>query len=162
MAVCEMCGKDAYLSSVNVEGVELKVCPNCSKYGTKNPSLERRFNSRDRFKQDKSSNRQEVEWKIIENFSILLKKARDEKHFTQEQFAKFINERESVLQKWENGDLKPRIDVARKLEQILNLNLVVKDNKDTSEGDEDLTSNQKNKKAAEEFTLGDFIKIRKK
>ena len=33
MAVCEMCGKEANLVNSDVEGVELKLCPGCSKYG---------------------------------------------------------------------------------------------------------------------------------
>ena len=72
----------------------------------------------------------------------------------QEEFSKFINERESVLNKWENGSLKPRLDIARKLEKRLKISLIEKEEIKTIE--------MEKKKSSEGFTLGDFIKVRKR
>ncbi len=153
MSVCEMCGREASLVSADVEGVELKVCPVCTRYGTTNKN-QGGSSGRSHSSGHKQQNKEEVEWKIVDNFSALIKSAREEKDMTQEDFAKFINERESILSKWEQGTLKPRIFVARRLGQTLGMNLVTKD---TSEKVE-LT---KEKSSANEFTLGDFIKKHK-
>ena len=74
---------------------------------------------------------------------------------SQEDFAKFLNERESIVAKWEQGSLRPRIDTARRLERKLGIRLVEKE-EETSE-DVDVPKVKK-----DEFTLGDFIKVRKR
>jgi putative transcription factor len=150
MSVCEMCGREASLVSADVEGVELKVCPVCTRYGTTNKNQHGNSRKTHSFNH-KPQNKEEVEWKIVDNFSALIKSAREEKGMTQEDFAKFINERESILSKWEQGTLKPRIFVARRLGQTLGMTLVTKDTREKVE----LT---KGKSSANEFTLGDFIK----
>ncbi len=150
MSVCEMCGREASLISVDVEGVELKVCPPCTRYGTTNKNQSGNFRNSN-ISNHKHQNKEEIEWKIVNNFFALIKSAREKKGMTQEDFAKFINERESILSKWENGTLRPRIFVARKLEKILKIGLITKDTKETV----NLTVERTLKN---EFTLGDFIK----
>jgi putative transcription factor len=154
MPVCEMCGREAALVSADVEGVELKVCPVCTRYGTTNKNQGGNSRRNPSFGH-KQKNKEEIEWKIVENFSALIKSAREEKGMTQEDFAKFINERESILSKWEQGTLRPRIFVARRLGQTLGINFVTKDIKEKVEI-------KKEKSLSNELTLGDFIKVRKK
>jgi len=153
MPVCEMCGREALLVSADVEGVELKVCPVCTKYGTtnkNNATNSRNYNGPN----NKHQSKEEIEWKVVSNFSDLIRAAREKKGMTQEDFAKFLNERESILSKWEQGTLNPRIFVARRLEKVLGMNLVIKDIKENIEL-------EKKKSSTNEFTLGDFIKVRK-
>ena len=145
-----MCGREASLVSADVEGVELKVCPVCTRYGTTNKNQGRNF-KRSNHSGSKPRNKEEIEWKIVPNFSDLIKSARKEKGMNQEDFAKFLNERESILSKWEQGTLRPRIFVARRLGQTLGINFVTKDNKEKVEI-------KKEKSSRTEMTLGDFIK----
>ncbi len=147
-----MCGKESRLIIADVEGGELKVCSNCVKYGqVKKSSPQAR---RTQFKHKKNISKPQQEFKVVSNYGQLIKSARDGRKMKQEDFAKFINERESVLGKWEKGLLKPRLDIARKLEKKLNINLVEKE--------EVKAVDMEKKKPSEGFTLGDFIKIRKR
>ena len=154
MTICEMCGKEANLVNADVEGVELKLCSNCSKYGVvkKNPNKflkKQSFYSNKKFiKKDKP------EFRLVHNYPSLLKSARESKGMNQEDFANFLNERVSIITKWESGNLKPQIGIARKLEKILGVILVEEDKKKIFE--------QKDKRREESFTLGDFIKVRKR
>jgi len=152
MASCEMCGKVAELAEADVEGVSLKLCPGCLKYGT----VRKRFDGggSSGYKRD-FSRPQEQEFKIVDNYASLIRGAREYKGWSQEEFAKFLNERESIVAKWENGVLKPFIDVARMLERKLGIVLVVKD-----ENAEQVKVDQKGK--SDELTLGDFIKVKKR
>ena len=87
---------------------------------------------------------------------------------TQEQFANLLKERVSVIQKWESGQLKPRIEIAKKLERSLNLTLIRKlgsennseNSSDTKEDQNDSFISKNIKKGADGFTLGDFVKVR--
>ena len=148
-----MCGKGGTLTSADVEGVELKVCFGCSKYGTTNKS-NNHFRRNNKYS-PKNSKKEDVEWKLVNNFSDLIKKSREEKGMTQEDFAKFLNEKESILSKWEHGTLRPRIFVARRLEKLLNRSLVIRDVKEKVEV-------KKDQILKGELTLGDFIKVRKR
>ena len=150
MSACDMCGKEANLVQAEVDGAELNVCSGCAKYGTikkivKTPSYKPRF----------SNKTSRPEFRLVNDFTQLIKRARDGKGMKQEEFAKFLNEKESIVTKWENGSLRPRIETARRLEKVLNLKLVEKDEKKAYEKEE-------KKKASSEFTLGDFIKVRKR
>ena len=83
-----------------------------------------------------------------------IKEIRLKKKMTQEEFAKFLQERESSVIKWEQGTMKPDMEVARKLEKILGVRLV--------EVEEGSTGVVQQGKKGDDFTLGDFIKVRKR
>jgi len=155
MAICEMCGKDAPLIKADVEGTELDVCGNCARYGT--------------VKKDYSGNnygpgrkgfleKEKLESKVVDNFANLIRTAREKKNMKQEDFSKMLNERESLVAKWEHGSLKPRIDTVRKIGKILGINLLEK----IGESKTEETAEAKAKADKDEFTLGDFIKVRKR
>ena len=153
MPVCEMCGKGANLINADVEGVELKLCQNCLKYGVVKKSSSS-FSMGGSFKK-RIVNKDEPEFKVVNNYSSLLRSARESKNMNQEDFAKFLKERSSIVTKWESGNLKPRVGIARKLSKLLNINLIEKDIKKDFE-------KKQNKRKEEGFTLGDFIKVRKR
>lgn len=159
MVFCEMCGKAGNLSLAEVEGVDLKLCPNCLKYGKINRSNFSAFSSSSSFPRSNRNFRREnnnspdlPSFKVVDNFSVLLRKAREKKQLNQEDFAKLLQEKESLISKWESGSFKPGLDLARKIGRILNLDLIEK---------EDPSENLENhKKADDTLTLGDFIKKR--
>lgn len=148
-----MCGKESFLITADVEGVDLKVCKVCSKYGEVQSSGS--FSKRKPFFKKKFQRQEGPVYKVVRNYSALIRSAREAKEMSQKDFAKFLNERESVIAKWESGALKPRNDVAKRLEKVLNLTLLEKESKDDSK-------EVKMKKVKSEFTLGDFIKVRKR
>lgn len=149
--MCEMCGKAGELVTADVEGVELQVCRGCSKYGT---VRRRTLSDEGRFSRPAVSMREESEFKVVGNFSSLLRESRERRKMTQEEFAKFLQERESIVAKWENGTVKPFVDVARRLEKLLGVKLVEKDE----------VAEIKIERAgrSDELTLGDFMKVRKR
>jgi len=150
MTSCEMCGKSAELVDADVEGVTLKVCSGCSKYGNVRKNASSSFYHNKNF-----SARKEQEYKIVDNCAQLIRAAREKSGLSQEDFAKFLNEKESIVAKWEGAAFKPFLDAARRLEKKIGIVLVVKD-----EASSEVKVEQKRK--AEELTLGDFIKVRKR
>ena len=109
-----------------------------------------------KFFKKRFTKKDEPEFKLVNNYSSLLRSSRGSKNLSQEDFAKLLNERGSIVAKWESGTLKPRVDIARKLSKLLNITLVVKDEKKVF--DKAISK----KKGEEGFTLGDFIKVRKR
>ncbi|MEW5896436.1 MAG: multiprotein bridging factor aMBF1 [Nanoarchaeota archaeon] len=151
MPACEMCGKEAKLIAAEIENVEMKVCSGCVKFGrVKRSSSPSRFQN---FKA-KAQLPELPQVKIVSNYAALLRSARERKGMTQEDFAKYINEKESLVQKWESGHLKPNVNTAKKLESFLGITLVTKD--------EEISSPAETHRKAEGFTIGDFIKVKKK
>ena len=147
-----MCGKESNLSLVDVEGVDLNVCSNCSKYGASKKKAPNTFSGR---KPVLRKERVKNEYKIVDNFVSLLKSARNKRGMNQEDFSKLLNEKESLVAKWEAGTLKPRFDVARRIGRTLGMNFL----KRIEEGEKVKLAKSKKRDI---FTLGDFIKVRKR
>ena len=152
MALCEMCGKEARLVLADVEGGELRVCSNCTKYGVVKKSVGGGYTGR-AFK-SKTKRDEGPQFKVVDDYPTLIRIAREKRGMKQEDFAKFLNERESIVSKWEQGSLKPRLDVARRISKLLRINLIVKD--------EVADKVEIKKGKSSEFTLADFVKVRKK
>ena len=148
MVRCEMCGKDSDLVNAVIEQVELKVCPGCARFGTVRES-----NELPQFHERKAEHK-EPGLKLSADYASLLRQARERQGLTQEDFAKSLQERESIVAKWEQGKMQPSVEAARKLEKLLNVSLI--------EEDIELPEVKKKSSASGGFTLGDFIKVRKK
>ena len=152
---CEMCGKEiesAFLT--DVEGSTLKVCKQCSSFGKiiQRP-VPRKFTKRPFFSKPKPKKEEIVE-DIVENYAELIRTSREKKGLTQKEFARKLFEKESIVQKMETGSYEPSISLARKLEKILKINLI---NEIKEESKTEIPRTK-----SEGFTLGDFIKIKKK
>ncbi|MBT3297480.1 TIGR00270 family protein [archaeon] len=172
MPKCEMCGKEDRLRRAKVEGTELNVCGNCTKYGEVVKS-NNYYSSKDSKNQNfrrKTVKIEGPEYELVPDYNKIILKIRQDKDMKQEDFANSINERLSVLQKWENGTLKMRIGTARQLERMFHVKLLklVKNNtsenknEDSDDKDNELRKFTSNKKSSDGLTLGDFIKVRKK
>jgi uncharacterized protein (TIGR00270 family) len=147
MALCEMCGREASLVRAEIEGGELSVCSPCAGYGKVKKEV-RPVTVR------RKETFQKPEYKLVDDFSNHIKAARESRNLNREDFSKLLNERESVIAKWEQGQLRPRIDVARAVGKKLGLTLVVR--MENSAGEALV------QKKSVEPTLGDFIKVRKR
>ena len=154
---CDLCGKSVEdLNRAIIEGVELEVCKDCSKFG-KVVSQVKRPGAKEQHRQfmQRQSIQQPREEKIeilVDNFPELVKKKRESMNLSQKDFAAKLNEKESLVHKIETGSFEPSLELARKLEKVLHIRLV-------EEYDEKFEKSKSNKDM--EFTLGDFIKVKK-
>jgi len=149
---CEMCGKHDNLTDILVEGSALSVCKKCTKYGTliNKTVVSILINKPREIKLE-----EEKEFISLE-FPSRIKKAREGLNITQEDLAKKISERESIIKQLEQGHMKPTFSLAKKLEQYLKITLI--------------ESNIPKEEAVETkidfsnatVTIGDLLKLRKK
>ncbi|MDO8740147.1 MAG: multiprotein bridging factor aMBF1 [Candidatus Woesearchaeota archaeon] len=149
---CDMCGKQARFKAL-VEGSELFVCDQCSKFGKTLGEI--RISQIDPKKQKTQSimaEEKELMEVIVPDYPELIKSKREALGLKQEDFAKKINEKASLIHKIESGHFEPNVELARKLERFLKIKLV--------EEHEEIHKKEA-KKAADSFTLGDFVKIKK-
>ena len=131
-----------------VEDAELNVCENCSKFGKVVGNVE----NMQRPISPKTAETEKIPI-LIENYPSIIRKRRESLNLTQEEFAKKISEKESLVHKLESGSFEPSLQLARKIEKSLNLKIL--------EEYEEKHERQKNVKY-ESFTLGDFVKIKSK
>ncbi len=144
---CDMCGKEENFVRSIIEGSELNVCTKCAKYGKVLGNIARKpFVP----KMDKSRTKEAITI-INPHYATLIKQKREQLGLKQEDLAKALSEKESVVQKTESGAIPP-MELARKFESFLKIKLI-------EEYREEVDTSQKNKTA--ELTLGDFIKIKK-
>ncbi len=158
---CELCGSiiRGKPKIVHIEGAELRVCPQCARYGTEvhrphvtgsqakrmapgsTPAPRRR--GRDVFDL--------MVGEIVNDYSDRIRQARMAKGWEQKELALRIKEREILIKKIEKGDLIPEDNVRKKLEQVLEIKLL-----DTAADDLNTGGGQKIT-----TTLGDVMKIKK-
>lgn len=151
---CEMCGSEERLFKTDIEGTLLNVCKACSKFGkiisaVKEPIEEKREK---KIEMIETEPEEEIIEMVVSNFQEKIRKAREKLGLNQEDFAKKIKEKESIVHKLETGEFKPSIDTAKKLEKVLHIKLI------EEYKEEGKTTNIK----TEELTIGDLIKIKKR
>lgn len=121
---CELCGREEDLVDAIVEGVMMRVCLNCSNHGNvitvNQPVVDKRIKM---IEEDRRAGFVEV---IVRDFAQRIKKARERKDLKQEDLAKAIAEKESVIHQLESGRLKPNFKLAKKLEIFLGIDIIEK------------------------------------
>ncbi len=158
---CEICGKHILDGKrVKIEGSIVVTCNNCAKCGelvsTINPYSPKR---KDPVVVVKHEKKKSVDFgvgseELVEGFKDIIRKKREKKKLKQEDLAKLINEPASMIHRIEIGKMDPSLDVARKLQRILDVQLL---HKSSSEDIQKF-----NGKGSEEITLGDLVVIKKK
>ena len=148
--LCEMCGSDNRLYKVLIEGTEMAVCDNCTRFGK---VLSRVIEPKEMkpIKQVRMDIPEVMEI-LVENFGKVIRKEREKRGLNQEEFAKKINQKKSIVHKMENSEFSPSIDTAKKLQKLLQVKLV-----------EEYTEQEQTfekKTESEQVTIGDFIKIK--
>ena len=149
MGSCDLCGSENKLIRAEIEGVLLNVCDSCGKHGNVLGEVPKKVI----IPVKKKIIREVIEESIVSSFSDIIKQSRIEKELKQEDFAKLLNERESLVHKWENGILTPSIDTAKKIGKLLGINLIERVKESKIELD---------KIESGAMTLGDVIKIKKR
>lgn len=144
---CDLCGKSTDLVNAVVEGSMLSVCKNCAKFGNvvevKKPTV---------YKQVFEVQKEQVFDEIVEGYGEKIKKARTEKNLTQDDLAKKIAVKESVIRKIETEEIKPDLVTAKKLENFLKVKLIEQYREEKKE------LNLKDKS----LTIGDLLKLKGK
>ena len=153
---CDLCGKEGELFKVEVEGTTLNVCKDCSNFGKVISKVEPEPTPKERRKIQKQQaiveEEPEVIYEIVSNYASLIRKNREKLKLKQEELAKKIAEKASVVNNLESGKFKPSLKLAGKLEKFLNIKLIEEvEVKDVA----------KSKKSSNEaMTLGDMIKLK--
>lgn len=148
---CDLCGKvDERLNRTLIEGVELNVCSACSKFG-KVLAPVKKFAPKSYARKVPIEEEEKIEL-LVEGYADIIKKKRELMGLTQTDFAKKINEKESIIHKIETGVFEPSLALAKKLEKALGVKLI-------EEREEKHEAFKKRK--IEGFTLGDFINVKK-
>ncbi|MFO8015526.1 MAG: multiprotein bridging factor aMBF1 [Candidatus Woesearchaeota archaeon] len=151
MASCDMCGAEGKLFRTSVEGAEMMLCKQCSKYG-KVMAPPKKVIKKESIKTGRSAKPEIIET-IDPDYSRKIKKSREKLGLKQEDLAGKINEKESLIHRVESGKKEPSIALSRKLERFLGIKLVEQD------------SEEKTVAAGKEkgpVTIGDVIEIRKR
>jgi putative transcription factor len=153
--LCEMCSKGTATVKVDLEGAKLNVCDACSRYGKIIGRVQAPVKQSSKpFASAPVMKKSEKIQVIKTDYYISIRKAREKLGINQEEFAKRLMEKESMLHKIESGHMKPDLELARKLERALKIELVEEVEIEPSGHHAD-----KDKKS-EGLTLGDLIKLK--
>jgi len=147
---CEICGSNRNLVDAIIERATVKVCDRCKHFGTVVVIESKKIESI-KPKSNVLEEEQVTEY-VVEDYDERIKKARGELGLTQEDAGKLLKEKASLISKLENGDLRPSLILAKKLEKYLNITLI-------KEYRESVAKIDFNK---DSFTIGDLAKIKNK
>lgn len=157
-----MCSSPEKAYKIEVEGSILNVCEKCVSFGKvvrkiipEMPEKKQKQvqKAAEKLAEEKAKKETETMQIITPNYSLIIRKAREKLGLKQEELAKKIAEKESVIHKLESGSIIPAIPLARKLEKFLRIALV-----ETIEVDSPETSDRRS--SSEGLTLGDLIRIK--
>jgi len=165
---CEICGKTIHGKPLRtkIDGSVLEVCNDCAKFGRiqkEPPKPRRNFSSNKKHSKSKSTNsrlniprrrKDEISDEIVENFSIVVRNARESKGWTREKLGAKINEKVSVITRIESGKMEPDLKLAKKIEKTLNIKLIEKYDELDLEAFKSTSSSPN--------TLGSIVKIKRK
>jgi len=149
--ICDMCGSEGKLFKAVIEDAQLNVCQICTKFGKVISVVQQ-----DRKIAPKTLNvevQPEVKDVLVEGYAEKIREKREALGLKQRDFAKKINEKESLMQKIESGNFEPPIEFAERIGKFLNISLI-EEYKEEHE--------QQPKSKTNSFTIGDFIKVKQK
>lgn len=149
---CDICGKEAKLYKTKIEGSELEVCSSC---GSINAKGQKKQGIVHHYKKKRKYYAPELEstQRVVQGYAEIIKGKREKLGLKQEDFAKKISERVSLIHKFETGSARPSIEVAKKIGKFLGVKLT----EDAPEQNAQVTGGKK----SDAVTIGDMIKIKK-
>lgn len=181
MVQCEMCGTETSApKSIKVEGAELDVCENCANLGTEvsqpesetpttkystgsggdgsaassassTSSRSTSTGSAGGGGGDRDDDFYESLGDLAQDYDDRIRTAREGRGLSQEDLAKELNEKRSLIGKLERGETLPSDAIQRKLERYLEIDLT-----EGPAGDADWSSDE----AGQSFTLGEMAERR--
>ena len=161
-----MCGKDvASPNRVKIEGAELDVCDECTDFGTEvttedSSSTSTKYStssssSGSSGSSGSSSSRPRNDMfdemdELAQDYDQRIREARESRGISQEDLAKELNLKASLIRKLERGDTLPSDEVQTELERELDISL----NAGGTDADEEWDGGS----SSGEYTLGDVVK----
>ena len=128
---CDICGREEQLYKTDIEGSLLNLCSGCAKMGKIMGAIQPPPDRKELKKKKKEeglpaylAEDREIIQVISPDYAKIVKQAREKRGLKQEDFAKMISEKESLVHGVETGRHEPSIPLARKLERFLNIRLV--------------------------------------
>ena len=162
--ICEMCGVDVpRLRRIYTEGSSLEVCSRCERFGEDYEEVKDKVGimGRDTIAERLHRREQRLKGKdvlgggereLAFDYPKRIRNARAKAGLNQEELAKKINEKKSVVAKLETGDMIPDNKLIKKLERTLDITLM------ETIGQVQAPKHREDSRA---MTLGDFIKVEK-
>lgn len=145
---------------MRIEGAELQVCANCEKLGVEVQQPKKIVQKKSTLLQKTTvpiTHRKSrdvfdmIEGEIADDYALRIRKAREEKGWSQLELAQAIKERELLIKKVEKSDLIPEDNLRKKIERVLGISLI-----DSFNDDE-----QKKSGKTIVTTLGDLVSLKK-
>ncbi|MDF1558509.1 MAG: multiprotein bridging factor aMBF1 [ANME-2 cluster archaeon] len=159
---CEICGVEiiGQPRKVVVEGTEVEVCGKCAQYGTVPQSWSPvskkvapvRNAPAPRIKRPKPNPFNTMGEEIISDYSHVIREAREEKGWTQEELALKIKVKASLIRKVERAEIMPEDSLRKILEHTLGIKLTERVSNDIMEDGGMFKGT----------TLGDIVNIKRK
>ncbi len=174
MVQCEMCGTETSSPNrVKIEGAELDVCDNCTDFGTEVKTEDSSSSTSTKYSTGSSGSSGSSPGsgstssgssssgggrrrdmfddmdEIAQDYDDLIRNAREAAGMSQEDLAKELNEKASLIRKLEHGDTLPSDDVQTKLEKKLDISLSASGGSEDNEWDSGSSTG--------EYTLGDVV-----
>jgi uncharacterized protein (TIGR00270 family) len=133
------------LVKAEVEGTLIDVCEKCTKFSTRVVT-----------QQMYEPITKKIELKLKENdfiskYGEMIKRYRESKGLTREEFAKRISEKESVIKRVEEEQMKPNDELTKRIENFLNIKLMQETIEETKYREE---------KKKPKLTVGDIAEVR--
>ena len=141
MSECEICGSDKANRKTKIDGAILTVCEKCVSFGEEIRPIEIKIVK-------KSIPKMEIGEILKPNFSDIIRNSRNKMNLKQEDLAKKLNEKLSIVKRVEDG-WEPTPTLISKLEKFFNIELMEKA--------EDKKLEKKSNK--ERLTIGDVVEI---
>lgn len=119
MATCEFCGKvTSNVTTIKVAGTNMQACNDCKHLGKSTSNLNQKLAHSFRYKK-----KTEPTYEIKNNYTSLLKSAMSKKGINLHDLAKTLNIKESSLNQYLSGKIKPDIQTARRLERYFEISI---------------------------------------
>lgn len=115
---CELCGSDKAFRKAVIEGAVLCVCDNCVNLGEEVKEAVKPVARKSMIPLP-----EELNQILIHDFANVIKKAREKRGLKQDELAKKINIRASLVKRMEEG-WEPSFVLVRKLEKFFNVKLI--------------------------------------
>jgi putative transcription factor len=154
---CEICGKKIVEEPIKtkVDGSIMLTCKECSKFGKvqreapkpKRPGAPRGGTPR-RIQRPKEPSEE-----VVENVNDIVRQAREKKGWSREELGEKIYEKASVVSRIESGKMVPDLKLARKIEKLMNIVIVEKN--------EDVSADGLGHSKVRGATIGDIANIKK-
>lgn len=140
---CEVCGNKKVAGKARIDGIVFSVCETCAKFGSFTAS------DQPKIEREKVQIKEAPTEDILPDYNKIIRQAREKMGITAKELAEKIMEKQTFVERVENGKMLPSDSLVKKLEKFLGIKL-----KGIVSGGEDIHSNLPT------ATLGDLAEVK--